>query len=69
MDQYDYAGLFRIDRLSGDVRVNGELDITKVQKILYTVKAVDTSAEGPEQIGTGKCYPPILYQLKGRRGG
>lgn len=51
-DEYNFTTLFRIDSRSGDVRVNGDLDITKVQKIRYTVQAVDIAAT-PNQVGYG----------------
>ena len=59
VSQYDYRDLFRISPQSGEIRINKKLDITKVQKISYTVKAVDTTADGPEQSGTGKEHNSI----------
>lgn len=61
--QYDYRDLFKINEKTGQVRVNKKLDITKVQKIIYTVKAVDLSAEGPEQSGTGIKITITLMHL------
>lgn len=52
LSTYNYTDLFRINRDTGEVRVNKQLDITKVQKILYTVQAEDTSYPG--QVGTGE---------------
>ena len=54
IEDFNYTQLFRIHPSTGQVFVNNKLDITVVKRIVYTVKAKDTAAEGPDQIGTGE---------------
>ena len=50
---YNYLDLFRIDS-AGQVFVNGRLDVSKVQRIIYGVQAIDKAAiSGPVQRGEG----------------
>lgn len=54
VQDYDYTNLFRIDSGTGQVFVNRTLDVSRVQRVIYTVQAVDIAAyDGSPQIGTG----------------